>query len=289
MSGQVGQREEIPMAGDGTVTPKGRRTTASGDNGGAGNSVIDGPELELAVKVQQLLLPKSSPVCTWCCIGVQNRMATGLGGDYFDFITMPDHCQSLFIGDVTGHGLHASVVMSLIYGFIHRATMSGCAPFELVQQVNRFLIDFGRRSETIDQYFSSTLLYGIIEPTTLSMSYVNAGHVPGLVHRNGRVCELGSTGQPVGFFEHPEMHLQSFRFSKGDRLLLYTDGITEAANDDGELFGRQRLMELLRSHARLDYREFLDILFRELEDFGVTAPPEDDCSAIVIDFNGFGP
>ena len=255
------------------------------ENEPCGNGVIDGLELELAVKVQQLLLPKSSPVCTWCCIGVKNRMATGLGGDYFDFITMPDDCQSLFIGDVTGHGLHASVVMSLIYGFIHRATMAGCAPFDLVQQVNRFLIDFSRRSATIDQYFSSTLFYGIIAPTSLTMHYVNAGHVPGLVLRDGIVNELGSTGQPVGFFEAPEMHLQTFRFARGDRLLLYTDGIIEAANGDGELFGLQRLQELLRVHGESDYQEFLNILFQALAAFGVADPPEDDCSAIVIDFH----
>lgn len=257
-------------------------------NGVSGNGIIDGPELELAVKVQQLLLPKSSPACTWCCIGVKNRMATGLGGDYFDFITMPDECQSLFIGDVTGHGLHASVVMSLIYGFIHRAAMGGCAALELVRQVNQFLIDFSRRSATIDQYFSSTLFYGIIEPKALIMHYVNAGHVPGLVLRNGEVSELHSTGPPVGFFETPEMHLQSFTFEQGDRLLVFTDGIIESANDEGELFGLHRLKELLRCHADIDYEEFLGVVFQELEHFGVVDPPEDDCSAIVIDFHGFG-
>ena len=70
-------------------------------------------DLDLAGQVQRLLFPKSSPICDWNCIGVKNRMARSLGGDYFDFITMPDNCQIVFIGDVTGHGLHASVVMSL--------------------------------------------------------------------------------------------------------------------------------------------------------------------------------
>ncbi|MFZ2949226.1 MAG: SpoIIE family protein phosphatase [Desulfuromonadaceae bacterium] len=127
-----------------------------GDRRRGVNGLIDAPDLDLAEKIQQLLLPKSSPVCTWCCIGVKNRMAAGLGGDYFDFITMPDECQSLFLGDVTGHGLHASVVMSLIYGYIHRAALGTCAPLDLMQQVNTFLVDFSRRSQTIDQYFSSS-------------------------------------------------------------------------------------------------------------------------------------
>jgi len=259
---------------------------AYGDNRFSGNGLIDDQDLELAEKVQQLLLPKSSPLCTWCCIGVKNRMAAGLGGDYFDFIAMPDECQSLFIGDVTGHGLHASVVMSLIYGFIHRAAMGACNPLELVQQVNRFLIDFSRRSETIDQYFSSSLFYGIINPETLNMHYVNAGHVPGLVLRDGLVRELPSTGPPVGFFETPEMQLQTFRLAKNDRLLLYTDGIIEAANTSGELFGLDRLRQILLNSTADDYQEFLVSLFESHLDFGAAELPKDDCSAIVIDFHG---
>lgn len=251
-----------------------------------GNGVVDGEELDLAEKVQQLLLPKTSKVCTWCCIGVKNRMAAGLGGDYFDFITMPDDCQSVFMGDVTGHGLHASVVMSLIYGFIHRAAMSGCAPLEIVQQVNKFLIEFARRSETIDQYFSSSLFYGIINPETLNMHFVNAGHVPALVLREGVVTELPSTGPPVGFFAQPEMHLQSFSLAQGDRLLLYTDGILEAPNSAGELFGPERLQQVLRSANGADFQEFLGVLFDSLVTFGISDPPADDCSAIVIDFHG---
>ncbi|MSN25361.1 MAG: SpoIIE family protein phosphatase [Geobacter sp.] len=252
----------------------------------AGNGLIDEHDLDLAERVQQLLLPMSLPVCNWCCIGVKNRMATGLGGDYFDFIAMPDKCQSLFIGDVTGHGLHASVVMSLIYGFIHRSALGNCSPLDLVQQVNKFLFNFARRSETIDQYFSSSIFYGIIHPETFNMQYVNAGNVPGLVLRGGGVKELQSTGPPLGFFEKPEMQLQSFAFEKGDRLLLYTDGILEAANPQGEFYGSERLMQLLKATADADYQEFLERLFASLRDFGAPDPPDDDCSAIVIDFHG---
>ncbi|PKN11437.1 MAG: serine/threonine-protein phosphatase [Deltaproteobacteria bacterium HGW-Deltaproteobacteria-4] len=242
--------------------------------------------MELAEKVQQLLLPKSSPSCNWCRSGVKNRMASGLGGDYFDIINMPDECQTLFIGDVTGHGLHASMVMSLIYGFIHPVAVGSCAPLELVQQVNRFLIEFARRSETIDQYFSSSLFYGIIDPRTFAMHYVNAGQVPALVLRDGKVEELHSTGPPIGFFEMPEIQLQSYSFARGDRLLLYTDGIIETANASGEPFGLERLKELLQTTAGTDHHEFLCLLFQSLSDFGVSDPPEDDCSAIVIDLHG---
>lgn len=262
------------------------KTVGADDLPAIANGAIDGHELDLAGKIQQLLLPKSSPACTWCCIGIKNRMASGLGGDYFDFITMPDGCQSLFVGDVTGHGLHASVVMSLIYGFIHRSALGNCSPLQLVQEVNSFLIQFAERSRLIDQYFSSSLFYGVIDPRTLTMQFVNAGHVRPLVIRNGAVHELDSTGTPVGYFQVPELQLQTFDLAKNDRLLLYTDGIIEAANGNGELFGMERLRQLLASCTVVDYLELLERLFAALRKFGAPDPPQDDCTAIIIELHG---
>lgn len=244
-----------------------------------------GLDVDLASEVQQLLFPKSSPVCSWCCIGVKNRMARGLGGDYFEFITMPDDCQVIFIGDVTGHGLHASVVMSLLYGFIHESAARGCEPLETVSAVNRFLQIFAQRSEKLDHYFSTTLFYSIIDPDSLMMHYVNAGHVAPMVRRGDRIFYLDSSAQPLGFFDGPEMKMRSFRFAKGDRLLLYTDGLTEAFDERGRAFGYKRLEEVLLSHQG-DHLEFLEQLFQTLKDFGASDPPGDDCTAIVIDLHG---
>lgn len=252
---------------------------------GVGTLAVDGSELELARQVQLLLFPKSSPICTWCCIGVKNRIDGMLGGDYYDFIEMPDGCQTLFVGDVTGHGLHASVVMSLIYGFIHHAALGSCDPYTVVQQVNTFLMHFSQRSRTVDQYFSSTLFFGIINPETFLMSYVNAGHPPALVLRGEEIIELCPTSPPVGFFDSIDMEVQTFQLQKGDRLLLYTDGITEAANPVGELFGMARLkQELLTGDP--DHLVFLEALFGSLERFGIPEPPEDDCTALLVDLHG---
>ena len=246
---------------------------------------VDGAELELARQVQSLLFPKSSPVCTWCCIGVKNRIDGMLGGDYFDFIDMPDGCQALFVGDVTGHGLHASVVMSLIYGFIHHAALGICDPSAVAQEVNAFLLHFSQRSQTVDQYFSSTLFFGIIDPVSLRMTYVNAGHPPALVRRGEEVIELCPTAQPVGFFDAMDIEVKTFMFQGGDRLLLYTDGIIETADLSGELFGMDRLKQELRGDDS-DHMTFLDTLFSALERFGIADPPVDDCTALVIDLHG---
>jgi len=251
----------------------------------AGRTYFDTHELELARQVERLLFPRNPPTCGWCCIGFKNRMAGFLGGDYFDFITMPDGCQTIFIGDVTGHWLHASVVMALLYGFIHHAALGSCDPASLVEEVNTFLLRFSRRSEIIDQYFSSTLFFGIIDPDALTMRYVNAGQVPGLVRRGKKVLELTTTAPPIGYFESPEIGLETFLFERHDRLLLHTDGITEAPDATGERFGKQRLKRLLLRDG-FDHLEFLDHLFGKLNEFGICDPPEDDCTAIVVDFHG---
>lgn len=242
-------------------------------------------DIDLAGHVQQLLFPKSGPACDWCCIGTKNRMALGLGGDFFDFITMPDGCQQVFIGDVTGHGLHASVVMSLLYGFIHRSSREACAPLEMVRQANEFLQTFATRSRKFDHFFSSTLFCGIIDPQSLEMHYVNAGHPHPLVHRGREILSLPTTSAPIGFFDELTVAMRSFQFEQEDRLLLYTDGIIEAAREDGTLFGLDRLKEILADCGD-DHREFLDDLFAALKEFGAEDPPTDDCTAIVIDFHG---
>jgi sigma-B regulation protein RsbU (phosphoserine phosphatase) len=242
-------------------------------------------EIDLASEVQQLLFPKGSPVCGWSCIGVKNRMATGLGGDYFEFITMPDDCMAVFLGDVTGHGMAASVVMSLIYGYIHHSTREKCTPLETIYQVNSFLRSFACRSEKYDYFFSSSLFFSAIDPDSMLMHYVNAGHVAPMVRRGDQIHSLKTTGIPLGFFDEPEMEMRTFAFEKGDRLLLYTDGITEAANAQGLVFGEERLANLLLSNDG-DHLEFLEWLYAVLRGFQGAAPITDDSTAIVIDFHG---
>jgi len=243
-------------------------------------------DIDLARGVQQLLFPKSSPVCNWCCIGVKNRMAKGVGGDFFDFITLPDGCQMVFVGDVTGHGLQAAVVMALLYGYLHRAAVEDCDPLRVALEVNEFLRSFADRSRRLDHFFSTTLFCSVINPDTLQMHYLNAGHVPPLVRSGRGLLELPSTGPPLGFFAHPELEVKRFDFERHDRLLLYTDGIVEAFNQQGVAFGRQRLGELVLQQQG-DHLELLDAIHDRLRAFGASDPPQDDCTAIAIDFNGW--
>jgi phosphoserine phosphatase RsbU/P len=239
---------------------------------------------DLAGKIQQLLLPKAPPFCNWCCIGVKNRMAVGVGGDFFDFLPTHDGCQMVMIGDVTGHNVAASVVMSLLYGYIHRSIEEACSPLDVVRRVNRFLKKFGERCEIYDHLFSSTLFFGVIVPETLEMHYVNAAHPAPLVRRSDSLLQLEPSAPLVGFFEMEDDVVRTFQFKMHDRLFLYTDGISETTNHQEEQFGTPRLKKHLLAHQG-DHQEFLDQLFSALMEFNGSAPPRDDCTAIVMDFH----
>lgn len=212
-------------------------------------------------------------------------MANILGGDFYEFIELEDGCQVLFVGDVTGHGLHASVVMSLVYGFIHRAVQQECNPYDVVTDLNSFLRTFAKRSELLDHFFSTTLFFGVIDPHTMTMRYINSGHPAGLVKRSGDISRLPATSHPIGYFDQAEILVETFRFEPEDRLLLYTDGLIDSSNQQGEMFGADRLEEAFR---RLDgdHMVFLERLFAEIKIHLAGQPPYDDCTAIVADFHG---
>ncbi|NIR17450.1 MAG: serine/threonine-protein phosphatase, partial [Desulfobacterales bacterium] len=171
-------------------------------------------DVDLANQVQKVLFPKSSPHCTWGNIGLKNRMAQGVGGDYFDFLPMSDGCQVILLGDVTGHGLHASLIMALLYGYIHRAFSIPCPCRDIVSQLNDFLLSFAARSKEFDQFFSASLFYGIVNPDTRKMTYVNAGHPPPLVRRDGQLFILPATSPPLGFFADPEIAMGKISLEK---------------------------------------------------------------------------
>lgn len=241
-------------------------------------------DMLLAGEVQGLLFPKSSPVCRWCCIGVENRMAAVLGGDFFDFIPLEDGCQTVLIGDVTGHGLHASIVMSLVYGYLHRAVQGVCDPYATVTELNCFLRSFAKRTARYDHFFSSTLFFGVIHPETLTMRYVSAGHPAGLVRREESLIKLPTTGHPLGYFDQPELEVKVFKFEPGDRMLLYTDGLVDCLSPSGEVFGTVRLEELVMQHNG-DHTGFLNDLFSSFQDHLDRQSAVDDCTAIVVDFH----
>lgn len=246
-----------------------------------------GQTVVLASEVQSILFPKTAPECSWAQIAFRYRMADEVGGDFFDLITMSDECQVIILGDVTGHGVHASLVMAMLYGYVHRAFSSPCPCRTIVAQINDFLVSFATRAGLYDQLFSTTMFYGIINPRTRQMVYVNAGHPAPLIRRYGSLRSLASTSPPLGYFDSSRIATGQVPLGKGDRMLFYTDGISETEGEDGNLFGQERLEALLLGSSGPP-EELLDGLFDALGVFASPGGPRDDCTALVVDFLGEG-
>jgi serine phosphatase RsbU (regulator of sigma subunit) len=174
--------------------------------------------------------------------------------------------------------------MSLVYGFVHKAAREKCDARALVSELNNFLRSFAQRSERLDHFFSANLFFGVIDPGSLRMHYVNAGHPAGIVCRDDQLLRLPATSHPVGYFERAEFSEEKFQFADNDRLLLYTDGLIDSSNRAGEMFGVDRLVEAFR-RLEGDHVVLLDRLFATVETFLAGQPPYDDCTAIVIDFH----
>lgn len=244
-----------------------------------------GQEAGLASEVQSILFPKAAPQIAWGQIAFKYRMADEVGGDFFDLITMSDDCQVIILGDVTGHGVHASLIMAMLYGYIHRAFNSSCPCQTIVAQINDFLLLFAARAGLYDQLFSATMFYGIINPRTQQMVYVNAGHPSPLICRRGSLRSLEPTSPPLGFFDSSRITMAQFSLERGDRVLFYTDGITETENQKGSLFGQKRVESLLLNTGGSPEKLLVEI-YDALDDFGDSGMQGDDCTALVVDFVG---
>jgi sigma-B regulation protein RsbU (phosphoserine phosphatase) len=174
----------------------------------------------------------------------RNELCEDASGDYYDLIELPGGRRVVALGDVSGHGLQAALVMAQARSFLRAfvATVEGLA--RVVDHLNDFL------SKDLSAGKFITLFVGILDPERGTLEWVNAGHPPPILLRaDGRAEQLEATGRLVGIL--PEAGYEAgapVRFAPGDLLVVYTDGCTEAASPAGELFGEERLEEVLRAH-----------------------------------------
>jgi phosphoserine phosphatase RsbU/P len=163
-----------------------------------------------------------------------------LGGDLFDFIPLPDDNLGLTVADVSGKGVPASLIMASVRAFLRAQVDNVYYLYEVIQRINLMLCRDTKLGEFV------TLFYGVLDARNLRFTYCNAGHVPGLLLRDGNILELGSDNMVLGV-SADEKYKQSFvDLRKGDVLLLYTDGLTDAMNFDKERFDRQRVIDAFR-------------------------------------------
>ncbi|MCP4663083.1 MAG: SpoIIE family protein phosphatase [bacterium] len=233
-------------------------------------------QLALGAKIQRGLLPAEIPQIPGYDLFGENQSCYEIGGDYYDFIPKGDGKLAVVIADISGKGVGAALLMAVLQASLRSLIHTAAEPAVLVEQLNRVLVE----SSPSNKF--ATLFYAELDPHTHTVEYVNGGHNPALVAAQGEVEELGSSGPIVGLI--PEARFVSRRISlpPGGVLLLYTDGVTELTNAEGEEFETERLVELLRENRSADAGSLAQVLRDRMDDFCAAEGPEDDTTIVVV-------
>jgi sigma-B regulation protein RsbU (phosphoserine phosphatase) len=239
--------------------------------------------LELAGKVQRNLIPARAPVVEGLDIAGRSDPCQEVGGDYFDFLygsEYPAGTLRLLVGDISGHGVDAALLMTTARAFIRMRATQPTEPAQVVALANRDLaLDMG------DSGSFMTLFYMEIDPRTRTARWVRAGHEPALLYCpvRDRFEELAGNGTPLGVdldFRFTQQTLPALH--PGTILAVGTDGIWEARDHEGRFFGKERFREILRREAQRGAQEVVAAVFDELGRFCRGMPYEDDVTLVVI-------
>lgn len=238
-----------------------------------GVSTAQKAELGDAAATQQALLPRI-PQVPGCDISASWTPVREVGGDYLDFIPLDRRRLALAVGDVSGKGVSAALIMSNVQAAVRSLAPETAAPEDLVARLNAVLC-----ANTAANKFV-TLFYALLDGRHLA--YTNAGHnAPMLVNANGRARRLDSGGALLGVFRDWIFQREELDLSPGDRLLLFSDGITEAENPSGEQFGEERLLALVTRHRALDSTRLRKKILAEVAGF-TGGSFQDDATLVVI-------
>ena len=232
-------------------------------------------ELEVARELQHDLLPKHPPkVKDWEFI-FSYRTANTIGGDYYDFIPLEDGRLVVVIGDASGHGIAAGLLMAIASSALKLAIDVDPTPVAVAHFVNRALCRSGNNRAFM------TLFFGLIDPATGRMDYVIAGHpYPMLRRSDGEIIELGEGGFPLGIREELYSPTGEVTIKPGDQLLLHTDGIAETLDPSGDDYGYDRLRRALEFGGSAT--AIHDRIVREMVSFQGDATAHDDRSLVVV-------
>lgn len=241
-------------------------------------------ELALAAEVQQRLLPSRAPECTAIEIAGFCEPARGVGGDYYDFISFDNSQLGLAIADVAGKGMPAALLMSTVQATLRSLTARNGTPasYELssiVSKLNRLLFN------TTNGEHYVTFFYATFDQKTQCLTYVNAGHNPPLyleAEANQEFRQLTSGGLVAGAFEHAAYEQETVQMKPNDLLFLYTDGLSEALNKEGEEFGANRIMETLKAIATLSADQIRDVVVRRVKEWCTGMSLYDDLTFVVL-------
>jgi sigma-B regulation protein RsbU (phosphoserine phosphatase) len=233
-------------------------------------------EMEIAREVQERLFPQSPKMIGLDCAG-HCRPALGVGGDYYDWLALPGGGLGIAIGDVSGKGVPAALLMASLQASLRSQAIA--APKDLaalMSNLNQLIFD----ATPSNRY--ATFFYAQYEPATRRLEYVNAGHNPPMLFRRDELIRLDQGGPVVGLFRPAQYVQAGIQLQPGDVLVLYTDGVSEAMNPAEEEWEEEQLAESVRQCGNVPAAEMLDRTMHNADAFAAGAPQHDDMTLMVM-------
>lgn len=253
--------------------------------------------LDAAANTQRALLPTKVPEVPYISAAWAYQPSEALGGDALNVFKLDDHLLGFFIVDICGHGLPAALLAVTLHRVLtpvldQPSLLTGRdnseAPLALFSDPGRVLTELNRRfpmSIEKGEYF--TAVYGVIDTNSSVLRYAGAGHPnPVLVSQDGTYARLATEGFPVGFDENAEYETLSAPLAPGDRLFIYSDGIAEAQNAEGSMYGIERVARQLAANGATDLEQTIATLISDVADWEGEGGQEDDLSLILIEYAG---
>lgn len=234
-------------------------------------------QLQIAREVQGALLPSADPVLAGYDVAGLHVPTWEIGGDYFDYLPQPDGRLGFAIADVSGKGVPAALIMATFRAALRAQRPRDIPLDQMGARLNRILLD------SMDSSRFVTALYGILQHETGAFSYVNCGHNPPSLLRAGGAREaLASGGPALGMWPGACFEPDTVTLEPGDTLALYTDGVVEVMNADGDLFGLERLERVLRQHASRPARALIEAVVDATRAFAGRRGYEDDFTLVIV-------
>ncbi|HET9251685.1 MAG TPA: SpoIIE family protein phosphatase [Candidatus Eisenbacteria bacterium] len=241
-------------------------------------------EMQMAQEIQQMLLPRRVPELEGFELGSLYRAAKEVGGDYYDFLTVDDRTVGVVVADVSGKGVPGSLVMTMIRTALRMEARGNRSASDVMAKMNSFV------TEDMKKGMFVTMFYVVLDSVNRAVTYASAGHNPMILYRgeSDATYFLKPKGIPVGI-DVPDGELfrrtisvEKLTLRQDDMLVIYTDGITEAMNQEREQFGEARLLAAIKKHGHGTAQEFADALNQEIHDFTGGAPQNDDITLVAI-------
>ncbi|MFC1753336.1 SpoIIE family protein phosphatase [Thermoproteota archaeon] len=233
-------------------------------------------EIKVASEIQRRLLPKEIPFIDKLRIGSVSSPARVIGGDFYDFFQLPNNKLGIIIADIVGKGVSASLFMAMLKSILRTHIQEIESPGQALETLNKILY----KDPVIERFIP--LFFAVYDPETLKFTYCNAGHEPAIIFSSKGCYGLDTKGFPLGAYFDSEFEEKYITLEHNDVILIYTDGVVESRNLEGQQFGLIRLQETIGKHKSLEAQQISDKILNAVQVYSQSQEQHDDITIITL-------